>query len=934
MIRLENVSKSYPSQAGQVQVLRNINLTVERGQRLGILGRNGAGKSTLIRLLSGAERPTSGNITRQMSVSWPLAFGGAFLGRLTGYDNFKFISRLYNVDPASKIGFVEDFSELGPYLREPLRTYSAGMRARLAFAVSMAVEFDCFLIDEIIAVGDSRFQAKCFDELFVKRADRALLIVSHHADFVREFCSSAAVLEGGVLRACPSVDAAYELYSAQQAMRPPAVSLALDTVAENMDPTIAVGAEIAKGEFMEDRAQSFANIVLELTRDPAGSGLLPSIVQAFSGELGDFAYALRVIDNLKALGSAEAAIDLAAALEHFHGGNDLFHVVVGDLLLRNERVKEAIAAYQKAIDIEPESFWGQRNLGIGLFNIGCYADARAAFERAVAQPCPESLKRELVCYLIDCATYLDQDSPQELKAIAPFPGDSIEEVTAVHYPELGLLSVRVQGFRASHQPARPLQLSFQVGTDLYQLPSDGLGSNSRRRYAALAAGGSYGAELLIRVAQDPGTVSVTLYDGSKQLAHQAAIATRSDGRALPAEHGLESDPAQLAALAYAAHDFESCILFSRLALAEGGTVDYESLAESLIAHGRYHDAEYHLGTLFEKSPAPPRIDGDSDKLFDLLCSEIGRSRLSGWQGRIDQLIADRLAAAPDNPSALTNQGHLLVSEDRLAEAVPCYARAASSAAALEVIHFNRGIFSAQFVQLAEAAPQAKLEAPEPANELVHLISCDATYFKRYGAAVVRSSRTAKGHERTSMHVHMVDPDLEALDLARALQTEFDFNLTTEFFPLQNAPRRIRIAYYTAARFMCVPKLLQMYQRPVLITETDCLINWSWPDIIDWCSGADFGSMQSALNNFVPWTKIPAGIIYFDHRDQGQAIAAEVEEFLRRLFFDDNTHKYDLWTIDQVALWLAWQRYQHSIAAVHLPMYSMLQLATGDKTNIL
>jgi hypothetical protein len=231
----------------------------------------------------------------------------------------------------------------------------------------MAVEFDCFLIDEIIAVGDSRFQAKCFDELFVKRADRALLIVSHHADFVREFCSSAAVLEGGVLRSCPSVDAAYELYSAQQAMKPPAVSLGLDMVAENMDPTIAVGTEIAKGEFMEDRAQSFANIVLELTRYPAGSGLLPSIVQAFSGELGDLAFALRVIDNVKALGSAAAAIELAAALDHFHGGNSLFHVVVGDLLLRNERVNDAIVAYQKAVDIEPESFWGQRNLGIGFF---------------------------------------------------------------------------------------------------------------------------------------------------------------------------------------------------------------------------------------------------------------------------------------------------------------------------------------------------------------------------------------------------------------------------------------------------------------------------------------------------------------------------------------------------------------------------------------
>lgn len=217
MIRLVDVNKIYSTRSGPVRVLRNIELSVEAGERVGILGRNGAGKSTLIRLISGAELPTSGFIERDMSVSWPLAFGGAFQSSLTGYDNLRFICRIYGVDPEDKVGFVQEFSELGLFLWEPVRSYSSGMRARLAFAISMVIEFDCFLIDEIIAVGDARFHEKCNHELFVKRADRAMIIVSHDPAYIREHCSRAAVLIGGRLHHLPSVNAAFDFYHEQTA---------------------------------------------------------------------------------------------------------------------------------------------------------------------------------------------------------------------------------------------------------------------------------------------------------------------------------------------------------------------------------------------------------------------------------------------------------------------------------------------------------------------------------------------------------------------------------------------------------------------------------------------------------------------------------------------------------------------------------------------
>ena len=223
MIRLENVNKSYGTRFGPRRVLNDINFQLDRGRNIGILGRNGAGKSTLIRLLSGAEKPTSGRIHRNMSVSWPLAFTGAFQTHLTGLDNLKFICRIYGVEWKPLVPFVEEFTELGLYFREPVVHYSAGMTMRLAFALSMAIEFDCFLIDEGLAVGDSRFGDRCHIELFQKRKDRAFILVSHDANIIKMYCERACVLHQGRLHNFDSVDAAYEFYQDAQVPAPAAL---------------------------------------------------------------------------------------------------------------------------------------------------------------------------------------------------------------------------------------------------------------------------------------------------------------------------------------------------------------------------------------------------------------------------------------------------------------------------------------------------------------------------------------------------------------------------------------------------------------------------------------------------------------------------------------------------------------------------------------
>ena len=150
ILEMRSITKVFPG----VRALDNVSLNVARGEIHAICGENGAGKSTLIKQIGGVEIPDSGRIIRRMTNSWPIGFNGGFQGSLTGYDNARFIARIYGKSYSGLRDFVEDFTELGSSLKMPVKTYSSGMRARLAFALSLGIEFDCYLIDEVLAAGD------------------------------------------------------------------------------------------------------------------------------------------------------------------------------------------------------------------------------------------------------------------------------------------------------------------------------------------------------------------------------------------------------------------------------------------------------------------------------------------------------------------------------------------------------------------------------------------------------------------------------------------------------------------------------------------------------------------------------------------------------------------------------------------------------------
>jgi capsular polysaccharide transport system ATP-binding protein len=212
-VRIERLVKEYHTRIGLRRVLDGISFAVCEGEKIAVLGRNGSGKSTLIKLIGGVEYPTSGTIQRNLRLSWPLAFSGGVSGFMTGAASARFIARLYNRDEKDILAFVDDFAELGRQLYIPLDAYSSGMRARLMFALTLAIDFECFLIDEVLAVGDQRFHRKCHDALFVKRADKAMILVSHDPGVVRQYCRRALVLKAGRGRIFEDLELALSIYA-------------------------------------------------------------------------------------------------------------------------------------------------------------------------------------------------------------------------------------------------------------------------------------------------------------------------------------------------------------------------------------------------------------------------------------------------------------------------------------------------------------------------------------------------------------------------------------------------------------------------------------------------------------------------------------------------------------------------------------------------
>lgn len=212
MICVENLTKSFLLKGQRKYVARNLNVTFPDRGAIGLLGRNGAGKSTFLKVLSGTMRPDSGRIISSGEISWQIGFAGSFHPDLTGAQNVRFVARVYGVGTEELLDYVQDFAELGRHFYEPFRTYSSGMRSRLAFGTSMGIPFSYYLIDEVTSVGDAAFRAKCTRVLHERLETAGAIVVSHSDRVLKRLCRSGAVLEDGQLNWYDSIDDAIDLH--------------------------------------------------------------------------------------------------------------------------------------------------------------------------------------------------------------------------------------------------------------------------------------------------------------------------------------------------------------------------------------------------------------------------------------------------------------------------------------------------------------------------------------------------------------------------------------------------------------------------------------------------------------------------------------------------------------------------------------------------
>jgi capsular polysaccharide transport system ATP-binding protein len=217
MIRFEDVTKTYHIRKFHNQVLRDCTFEIPTGTSLGVCGANGAGKSTLMRLIAGVESPSTGKIARDVTCSWPIGYTSCFQASLTGADNARFIARIYGKSPESLLNYVQDFAQLGVFLHQPINTYSAGMLARLAFGVSLAIDFDCYLVDEVTSAGDDRFRQRCEDALHRRRETGTLLMISHDPGVLRTYCETGAVVHQGRVTFYDTIDEAVDVHLYNQA---------------------------------------------------------------------------------------------------------------------------------------------------------------------------------------------------------------------------------------------------------------------------------------------------------------------------------------------------------------------------------------------------------------------------------------------------------------------------------------------------------------------------------------------------------------------------------------------------------------------------------------------------------------------------------------------------------------------------------------------
>lgn len=680
--------------------------------------------------------------------------------------------------------------------------------------------------------------------------------------------------------------------------------------------------------------EASTSTVVHLPEDPAQIVKNGYRQAANSNEFSDFLSSLRldrvpvfdscdVIGRLGRAGETDAALAVALWLAEQRPGEPLFWISLGDSYCKQRQHIPGVQAYEEALRLDPSSFWGNRNLATELFEVGLYERASIYYEAAMAAAPSNASKLELRLRWLDCNVLTDRVTSSSKTEF----GTTIESFMLVDQSGLAFNDGRaarlaVGGFASPGTDVSSLRCVFRVGGKSWDA-SPTFARNSIRRLASYSNVEAFGFVHYGGIGAD-NQVQFELSENDEiQLAGQVMVERVGDG-------GHANDPSMLEAARRASREYraEASALMYGTCAQSGDEIEIVPFVESLIAVGLYDEAEYRLRESLNIHGAD---HPDRSHVLALACQELARSRLPGWRAEVNGLLGEKTRAG-ESATVLANLGHARAADGAIGDAIEFYREASRLASGHELIHFSRGIHTAKLAAdvprlLTQDRPHAGKDRPE----FVHLFACDANYFRLFAPGLVASSARNRGDVRVLIHAHIINPDLESLELASRLEQEFALKVTTESSPETITPQVLR-AYFTCARFLIAPQLLRTHDCAVLVTEADCLLNWKWSDLKTYVADADVGYMESSMWNWVPWTKIPAGIFLFTPSQQGLSQADYIARFIQYAFERGGSGTDDLWTVDQVALWLAQLAGDHN-RAIHLPMYSILTLATGDKSNL-
>ncbi|MEQ1515791.1 MAG: tetratricopeptide repeat protein [Usitatibacteraceae bacterium] len=594
--------------------------------------------------------------------------------------------------------------------------------------------------------------------------------------------------------------------------------------------------------------------------------------------------------------------------EHFllkHPLQDMAWVSLGDMhqTLRNDA--RAIACYQKACGINAHNFWARRNLGLLLFDLGVYERALGFLGEALGLSPNQSFSTELDRAMISARFYSSERSPELTDNVNLASPSGIDVITneatfdrahgALHV-SISLVSARL-AIQAPHV-VRLLVSDLSVFSSEFVYPTIAV-----RRQAFVHSWQTVCVRFYVLTRECPETalIQLALPDGTL---FSSQVQIRSIDSSVVGTLDTKSDSQDLAEAHYAVHDFRLAAFFYSQALSNFAPIDIDHFILSLLHSGRYHEAEWQMERLLANPP--PEMHRDArGRLLDMYCCEIARARLPGYVDKIANVCSDQISRFGETPFTTLNLAHCAIERGETNLALRLYEQASDAARDVSLTHFSMGIHSILSTFEHGLPDLAEYKFHECGSlegiDLVHLFACDQVYFQRFARSLIASS-TQKSAGNVRIHVHIVGANELTFETISSLRAEFRFSFSYEALPNHETLSSSNVrTYYTCARFLIAEKLLARYQKPILITEADCLLNWHWDDVMDWVlAKTDVGLHISGLWSLAPSTKIPAGIMYIDSDRKGSAFLEYVADYIRMVMWKKGTSHQNLWTLDQVA----------------------------------